>query len=75
MAYTLHKKWAHRTIRKVFPQVGQTKLEYGWNGRIAMTVDHIPRFHLFDNAMGLPAITDEELGLGQYLANCWLNIF
>lgn len=51
MAYTLHKKWAHRTIRKVFPQVGQTNLEYGWNGRIAMTVDHIPRFHLFDNAM------------------------
>jgi glycine/D-amino acid oxidase-like deaminating enzyme len=50
-AYTLHKKWAHRTIKKVFPQVGQTKLEYGWNCRIAMAVDHIPRFHLFDNAM------------------------
>lgn len=50
-AYTLHEKWAHRTIKKVFPQVGQTTLEYGWNGRIAMTVDHIPKFHILDNNM------------------------
>ena len=46
--YSLHKSWARRTIRKIFPQVGPISLEYAWNGRIAMTVDHIPRFHVLD---------------------------
>ena len=48
MGYSLHKNWARRTIKKVFPQVGPIQLEYGWGGRIAMTVDHIPRFHMLD---------------------------
>ncbi len=42
----LHQKWAQRTIRRVFPQVGNFDLEYGWHGVIAMTADHIPRFHI-----------------------------
>ncbi len=46
--YSLHKSWVRRTIRKIFPQVGPISLEYAWNGRIAMTVDHIPRFHMLD---------------------------
>jgi glycine/D-amino acid oxidase-like deaminating enzyme len=46
MGYTLHHSWAQRTIRKIFPQVGAIALDYAWNGRIAMTTDHIPRFHL-----------------------------
>jgi len=46
--YSLHKSWARRTVRMIFPQVGPTSLEYAWNGRIAMTVDHIPRFHMLD---------------------------
>jgi len=45
-AYGLHKRWAMRTISRVFPQVVQPKLEYAWDGRIAMTPDHIPRFHI-----------------------------
>lgn len=46
MGYSLHKSWTRRTIKKIFPQVGSTALEYAWNGRIAMTVDHVPRFHI-----------------------------
>lgn len=45
-AYSLHKNWAIRSINKVFPQVGKISLDYAWNGRIAMTTDHIPRFHI-----------------------------
>jgi glycine/D-amino acid oxidase-like deaminating enzyme len=48
MGYSLHKNWVRRTIRKIFPQVGPISLEYAWNGVIAMTVDHIPRFHILD---------------------------
>lgn len=42
----LHRNWAERTIRRVFPQVGGVQMEYGWHGVIAMTVNHIPRFHM-----------------------------
>jgi glycine/D-amino acid oxidase-like deaminating enzyme len=46
MSYPLHKSWAERSIRTVFPQVKEISLEHGWYGRIAMTCDHIPRFHI-----------------------------
>lgn len=50
-AYRLHQNWAQRTIKTVFPQVGRVVLEHGWHGRIAMTPDHIPRFHILDSDM------------------------
>lgn len=49
--FSLHKNWTLRTIKKIFPQVGDAALEYGWNGCIAMTVDHIPRFHILGDDM------------------------
>jgi sarcosine oxidase len=45
-AYGLHREWARRTIDKVFPQARGVRLEHGWYGVIAMTADHIPRFHI-----------------------------
>ncbi|MBF0229112.1 MAG: FAD-binding oxidoreductase [Desulfamplus sp.] len=45
-AYSLHKNWAERTVEKVFPQIGKVSFEHAWYGRIAMTTDHIPRFHI-----------------------------
>lgn len=52
-ANELHKAWAKRTINKIFPQIGEPDLEYGWYGRIAMTTDHIPRFHVMDKNMAM----------------------
>lgn len=46
MAYSLHKNWAKRSLEKVFPQIGKIDFEHAWYGRIAMTTDHIPRFHI-----------------------------
>ncbi len=45
-ARKLHRNWAQRIMRRVFPQVGQVGMEYGWHGVIAMTTNHIPRFHM-----------------------------
>ncbi|HCY86461.1 MAG TPA: FAD-dependent oxidoreductase [Desulfobacteraceae bacterium] len=52
-AWDLKLAWAKRTIAKVFPQVGQVDMEHGWYGRIAMTTDHIPRFHVMDKDMAM----------------------
>ena len=47
--YGTHRSWALRSIKKIFPRIPTTDLEYAWGGRIAMTTDHIPRFHMFDD--------------------------
>ncbi len=65
MGYSLHKSWVRRTIEKIFPQVGPVSLEYAWNGRIAMTVDHIPRFHLLDeNLVSVSSYNGRGIGPG-----------
>ncbi|WDP89962.1 MAG: FAD-binding oxidoreductase [Desulfobacter sp.] len=53
MAWDLNRAWAKRTLKKVFPQIGEADLEYGWYGRIAMTTNHIPRFHVMDKDMAM----------------------
>lgn len=52
-AWDIHEKWVKRTIKKTFPQVGKTPLDYGWYGRIAMTTNHIPRFHILDSSVAM----------------------
>ncbi|MEO1001304.1 MAG: FAD-binding oxidoreductase, partial [Pseudomonadota bacterium] len=39
----IHRGWARRTIRRLFPQLGPVEVEHAWWGRIAMTADHIPK--------------------------------
>lgn len=41
----VHRAWALRAMRRIFPQVGDTLFEAGWYGRIGMTRDDLPRFH------------------------------
>ncbi|HTZ80758.1 MAG TPA: FAD-binding oxidoreductase [Stellaceae bacterium] len=41
----VHRAWAQRRIRKVFPQLGEVTFEHEWYGRIGLTNDHLPRLH------------------------------
>ena len=41
----IHRNWARRHIRALFPQLGEVELEHEWYGRIGMTSDHLPRLH------------------------------
>lgn len=52
-AMDLNRAWTQRTIARFFPQIGEVDLEYGWYGRIAMTTDHIPRFHVMERHMAM----------------------
>jgi glycine/D-amino acid oxidase-like deaminating enzyme len=65
MGYFVHKNWAQRTIKKIFPQVGTISLEHAWNGQIAMTPDHIPRFHMPDeNLVSVSSYNGRGIGPG-----------
>jgi glycine/D-amino acid oxidase-like deaminating enzyme len=41
----LSRRWATRTLRRLFPRLGEVAFESSWHGRIAMTPDHLPRIH------------------------------
>lgn len=52
-AWNLKQAWVKRTIRKVFPQIQGVEIEHGWYGRIAMTTNHIPRFHVMGENLAM----------------------
>lgn len=41
----VHRAWARRALKRVFPQLAGMDFEYEWYGRIGMTDDDLPRFH------------------------------
>jgi glycine/D-amino acid oxidase-like deaminating enzyme len=41
----LTKYWAQKTLRRMFPELGDVGWEKAWHGQIAMTPDHLPRIH------------------------------
>lgn len=45
MGTSIHRNFAQRFIRSLFPGLGKVRLEHEWHGRIGMTNDHLPRLH------------------------------
>ena len=39
--------WAKRSLKRLFPQIGDVEFEYEWYGKIGMTDNALPRFHKF----------------------------
>lgn len=44
----IHRAWAARAMRKLFPQLDDIEFEAGWFGMIGMTSNNLPRFHKLD---------------------------
>lgn len=44
----VHRAWAKRSLKRLFPQLGDVEFEAEWYGKIGMTKDAVPRFHRFD---------------------------
>lgn len=41
----VHRAWAKRAMKRIFPQIGPVEFEAEWYGTIGMTSDNLPRFH------------------------------
>ena len=41
----IHRAWAQRALRKIFPAPRPVEFEHQWYGMIGMTDDNLPRFH------------------------------
>ncbi len=61
----IHRAWAKRHIRKLFPQLGEVEFETEWYGKIGMTPDHLPRLHMFGaNAIGFSGYNGRGIAPG-----------
>ena len=50
----LSRRWAERTLRRLFPELGKVTFESCWDGQIAMTADHLPRIHRLAEGLYTP---------------------
>ena len=65
VAASVHEAWAHRYLRRIFPQLGAIAFEASWFGRIGMTDDNIPRLHRFaPNVVGFSGYNGRGIGPG-----------
>ncbi|MCZ3376033.1 NAD(P)/FAD-dependent oxidoreductase [Rhizobium sp. AG207R] len=61
----IHKNWARRSIRKLFPQLGDIQFECEWYGKIGMTDNALPRFHKLDrNVVGFSGYNGRGIAPG-----------
>lgn len=61
----IHKAWARRALKKLFPEVGDVAFEAEWYGMIGMTTDNLPRFHkLAENVVGFSGYNGRGIAPG-----------
>ncbi|NLS05738.1 FAD-binding oxidoreductase [Rhizobium sp. P32RR-XVIII] len=62
---SVHKGWAKRSLKKLFPQIGDVEFEYEWYGKIGMTDNALPRFHKFaPNVVGFSGYNGRGIAPG-----------
>lgn len=62
---SIHKAWAKREIRRLFPKLGDVEFEQEWFGMIGMTNDAMPRFHKFaPNVVGFSGYNGRGIAPG-----------
>ncbi|MGK6315192.1 NAD(P)/FAD-dependent oxidoreductase [Neorhizobium sp. DT-125] len=61
----IHKAWARRSLRRIFPQLGEVEFEAEWYGKIGMTDNALPRFHKFGkNVIGFSGYNGRGIAPG-----------
>ncbi|MBD8653589.1 FAD-binding oxidoreductase [Rhizobium sp. CFBP 13726] len=61
----IHKSWARRSLKRLFPQLGDVEFEAEWYGKIGMTDNALPRFHKFGrNVIGFSGYNGRGISPG-----------
>ncbi len=61
----IHRAWAKRALKKIFPQIGAIEFEAQWYGMIGMTDNALPRFHrLAENVVTFCGYNGRGIGTG-----------
>ncbi len=63
--FTVHRAWAERAMKKLFPWLGPIPFEHHWYGMIGMTANYLPRFHrLADRVVSFSGYNGRGIGPG-----------
>ncbi|MBB3915873.1 NAD(P)/FAD-dependent oxidoreductase [Rhizobium fabae] len=61
----VHKGWAKRALKRLFPVIGDVEFECEWYGQIGMTDNALPRFHKFaPNVIGFSGYNGRGIAPG-----------
>ncbi len=61
----VHCAWARRRLEEMYPAISDSKFEFAWSGRIAMTSDHLPRIVKFgERALSIYGYSGRGIGPG-----------
>ncbi|TCL72960.1 FAD-binding oxidoreductase [Rhizobium sp. BK251] len=61
----VHRAWAKRSLKKLFPQIGAVEFESEWYGKIGMTDNALPRLHKFaQNVVGFSGYNGRGIAPG-----------
>ncbi|WP_105430530.1 FAD-binding oxidoreductase [Neorhizobium sp. T6_25] len=61
----IHKSWARRSLKRIFPQLGEVEFEAEWYGKIGMTDNALPRLHKFGrNTIGFSGYNGRGIAPG-----------
>lgn len=72
----IHRRWAERELRRIFPVLTNTTFEVGWHGMIGMTRDNLPHLHVLgpnglsisgDNGRGIAPCTVYGRALAEHI--------
>ncbi|MBW9088229.1 FAD-binding oxidoreductase [Rhizobium wenxiniae] len=70
----VHKAWARRSLKRLFPQLGDVEFEAEWYGKIGMTDNALPRFHRFGtNIIGFSGYNGRGISPGSTFGNVLAN--
>jgi glycine/D-amino acid oxidase-like deaminating enzyme len=62
---SVHKSWARRSLKRLFPQLDEVEFEAEWYGKIGMTDNALPRFHRFGkNVIGFSGYNGRGISPG-----------
>ncbi|WP_193370803.1 NAD(P)/FAD-dependent oxidoreductase [Pelagibius marinus] len=71
----VHRAWAKRSLRRLFPELGHVRFEAEWYGAIGMTDDNLPRFHrLDDNVFTICGYNGRGIAPGTVFGRCLADL-
>jgi glycine/D-amino acid oxidase-like deaminating enzyme len=71
----VHRAWAKRALRRLFPQTGSLRFEAEWFGMIGMTDDNLPRFHRLDrNVLTICGYNGRGIAPGTVFGRCLADL-
>ena len=74
LAEGTHRAFAARSLRKLFPALGDFRFEYWWDGRIGMTTNNLPQMHaMAENVVSVSGYNGRGIAPGTVFGRALAN--